>query len=97
MLGRIRDRIVAQEVKHIVAVDFDAEFIADAKERASDRWPVELRLHNIMRAPVEGQFDAVYAMDVLEHIPPDKEHVFISNICADLKPARRPYHWNALA
>jgi 2-polyprenyl-3-methyl-5-hydroxy-6-metoxy-1,4-benzoquinol methylase len=80
-------RIIAQEAKRIVAVDFDAEFIDDAKERASDRWKVELRLHDIMRAPVDGQFDAAYAMDVLEHIPPDKEHIFISNICASLKPA----------
>jgi len=78
-------RIVAQEVKRIVAVDFDAEFIDDAKERASDRWKVELRLHDIVRAPVEGQFDAAYAMDVLEHIPSQKEHIFISNICSTLK------------
>jgi 2-polyprenyl-3-methyl-5-hydroxy-6-metoxy-1,4-benzoquinol methylase len=77
-------RIVAQEVKRIVAIDFDAEFIGDAKERATDRWPVELRLHDIMRGPVDGRFDGAYAMDVLEHIPPDKEHAFISNICAGL-------------
>jgi 2-polyprenyl-3-methyl-5-hydroxy-6-metoxy-1,4-benzoquinol methylase len=77
-------RIVAQEVKRVVAVDFDAEFIDDAKERATDRWKVELRLHDIMRAPVDGQFDAAYALDVLEHIQPEKEHVFISNICSSL-------------
>lgn len=80
-------RIVAQEVKHVVAVDFDAEFINDAKERASDRWKMELRLHDIMRTPVAGTFDAAYAMDVLEHIPPDREHTFITNICASLKDA----------
>src|SRR5579872_5133355 len=41
-------RLVAQEVKHLVAVDFDAKFIADAKARSSERWPIELRVHNIM-------------------------------------------------
>jgi 2-polyprenyl-3-methyl-5-hydroxy-6-metoxy-1,4-benzoquinol methylase len=80
-------RIVAQEVKRVVAVDFDAEFIDDAKQRANDRWQVELRLHDIMRGPLHQRFDAAYAMDVLEHIPPEKEHTFISNICASLNAA----------
>jgi 2-polyprenyl-3-methyl-5-hydroxy-6-metoxy-1,4-benzoquinol methylase len=77
-------RLVAQEVGHIVAVDFDAEFIADAKERTSDRWPIELRVHDILRGPVNGRFDAAYAMDVLEHITPESENVFLSNIVASL-------------
>jgi 2-polyprenyl-3-methyl-5-hydroxy-6-metoxy-1,4-benzoquinol methylase len=80
-------RIVAQEVKRVVAVDFDAEFIDDARERVSERWKVEMRLHDIMQKPVEGPFDAAYAMDVLEHIPPEQENVFIANICASLNKA----------
>ena len=78
-------RLVAQEVKEVVAIDFDAEFIADARERASDRWPVDVRVHDILKGPVDGEFDAAYSMDVLEHITPETEHAFISNIVASLK------------
>jgi 2-polyprenyl-3-methyl-5-hydroxy-6-metoxy-1,4-benzoquinol methylase len=78
-------RLVAQEVKQVVAVDFDPKFIEDAKLRASDRWPIELRVHDILQCPVEDQFDGIYSMDVLEHISADKEDVFISNIVASLK------------
>ncbi|HEX4411535.1 MAG TPA: class I SAM-dependent methyltransferase [Xanthobacteraceae bacterium] len=78
-------RLVAQEVKQVVAIDFDPEFIADAKERATDRWPIDLRLHDILKAPVQDRFDAAYSMDVLEHISADQEDAFISNIVASLK------------
>jgi 2-polyprenyl-3-methyl-5-hydroxy-6-metoxy-1,4-benzoquinol methylase len=77
-------RLVAQNVKSVVAVDFDPEFIADAIERSSDRWPIEFRVHDILQAPVQGQFDAAYALDVLEHIPEDREDTFVANICGCL-------------
>ncbi len=47
-------RIVAQDVKSLTAVDFDPEFIDDAKARNSDRWPVEFRLHDLTAGPVQG-------------------------------------------
>jgi 2-polyprenyl-3-methyl-5-hydroxy-6-metoxy-1,4-benzoquinol methylase len=78
-------RLVAQEAKHIVAIDFDPKFIADATERASKRWPVDLRIHDILRAPLVEKFDGAYAMDVLEHIPKDKEDQFLKNICGSLR------------
>ena len=78
-------RLVAQEAKRVVAVDFDSEFIADAKARASDRWPIELRVHDILREPVAGQFDGALALDVLEHIPSESEDKFLRNICSSLK------------
>ena len=76
--------MVAQECKHIVAIDFDPKFIADATERASKRWPIDLRIHDILRAPLAEKFDGAYAMDVMEHIPKDKEDQFLKNICSSL-------------
>src|SRR5271154_2177960 len=38
-------RLVAQSVKSVVGIDFDARFIADANARRSDRWPIEFRVH----------------------------------------------------
>ena len=32
-------------------------------------WPLDAFVHDMLAGPVPGQFDAVYALDVLEHIP----------------------------
>jgi 2-polyprenyl-3-methyl-5-hydroxy-6-metoxy-1,4-benzoquinol methylase len=80
-------RIVAQAVQSIIAVDFDAELIANAKEQLLDRWPIEFRVHDIMDAPVKGLFDAGFALDVLEHIPESQEELFLNNIRRSLTDA----------
>jgi 2-polyprenyl-3-methyl-5-hydroxy-6-metoxy-1,4-benzoquinol methylase len=38
----------------------------------------------MLAGPVEGTFDAIYALDVLEHIAPDAEHRFLANAVASL-------------
>lgn len=78
-------RVVRQSVGALTAVDFDPEFIATAIETSSDKWPVDFHVHDMMRGPVEGDFDAVYSLDVLEHIDPSDEGQFLSNMIAPLK------------
>jgi 2-polyprenyl-3-methyl-5-hydroxy-6-metoxy-1,4-benzoquinol methylase len=77
-------RVVRQEIDHLTAIDFDADFVADARERHSERWPIEVRLHDILEGPVEGIFDGAYSLDVLEHIPAAAEDRFVANIVASL-------------
>jgi len=77
-------RIVRQEVGHLTAIDFDTIFIEDAKNNAESRWPIEFLVHDMLEGPVAGEFDGAYSIDVLEHIPPEKEGVFLQNICASL-------------
>jgi len=77
-------RIVAQEVGHVTAVDFDSVFIDDVKARMDRRWPIDARVHDMLQGPVDCVFDAAYAVDVLEHIPPDKEDRFLENIVSSL-------------
>ena len=79
-------RIVVQEVKRLTAVDFDPLFIEDVRARMSERWRFECMTHDLLKGPVPGQFDGVYAMDVLEHIQPGDEAVFLRNMVASLKP-----------
>ncbi len=62
-------RIVQQAVGKVTAIDFDPLFIADVKERMNPHWPLEVFVHDMLQAPVPGEFDAAYALDVLEHIP----------------------------
>jgi 2-polyprenyl-3-methyl-5-hydroxy-6-metoxy-1,4-benzoquinol methylase len=77
-------RLVAQTVKSVVGVDFDPQFINDANERKSDRWPIDFRVHDVMAAAVPGSFDGAFALDVIEHIPKQHEDRFLQNIRASL-------------
>ncbi len=77
-------RIVRQEVKNVVAVDFDPIFVQDTNERMDPDWKFECKVHDMLEGPVAGSFDGAYSMDVLEHIPADKEKIFIGNIAKSL-------------
>jgi 2-polyprenyl-3-methyl-5-hydroxy-6-metoxy-1,4-benzoquinol methylase len=80
-------RLVQQEVGAVTAVDFDPVFIADAAARAAtDPWPLELHAHDILDGPVAGDFDAAYALDVIEHVQPDSEARFIGNLARSIRP-----------
>src|SRR5437016_4041648 len=80
-------RVVLQEVKEVVAFDFDPLFIEDMAARGEAHWPVTGRLHDLLDAPLpDGPYDAVYSLDVIEHIPPVQEHTFINNLKASLGP-----------
>ena len=79
-------RIVVQEVKKLTAVDFDPLFVEDTNARMSDRWKFECRVHDMLKGPVAGRFDGMYALDVLEHILPENEGRFLDNMAASLTP-----------
>jgi cyclopropane fatty-acyl-phospholipid synthase-like methyltransferase len=77
-------RIVRQQVKSLTAVDFDPVFIADAERRQSPPWRVDLLAHDLREGPVPGSFDAIYALDVLEHVAPGEERGFLDTMLAPL-------------
>ncbi len=77
-------RIVLQEVGAICAIDFDPIFVKDINQRMEEKWKFSCRVHDILSKPVEGKFEAAYAIDVIEHIPKAKEELFISNIVQSL-------------
>jgi 2-polyprenyl-3-methyl-5-hydroxy-6-metoxy-1,4-benzoquinol methylase len=78
-------RIVLQEVGSVCAIDFDPVFVSDVKSRMDPRWKFECKVHDMLAGPVESaQFDAVYSMDVIEHIAPADEDRFVTHICLNL-------------
>ena len=77
-------RIILQEVGQVTAIDFDPVFVNDVRERMDPRWKINVRLHDMLEGPVNGEFEAAYALDVLEHIPPEHEQRFVSNIITSL-------------
>jgi 2-polyprenyl-3-methyl-5-hydroxy-6-metoxy-1,4-benzoquinol methylase len=80
-------RIVRQEVQHLTATDFDPVFIEDVKKRMNPRWPFDAFVHDMLSGPVPPRnYDGIYALDVLEHIDPGDEPVFMSNLVGSLAP-----------
>ena len=79
-------RIVRQSVGRLIAADFDPVFIEDAKSRFDEKWPIEDRVHDMLAGPVNERFDGVFCCDVLEHIEPKDEDVFVGNLQKSLGP-----------
>ena len=77
-------RIVRQAVKSLTATDFDPMFIEDAAKRQSLPWTFDLVVHSFCEGPMPGTFDAIYALDVLEHIPVSEERGFLSTVLSSL-------------
>ena len=80
--GAFGSRIVRQEVRHLTVLDIDPVFVEDIRARAVERWPVEAAVHDMLSGPYEGEFDAAYSLDVLEHIPAAEEDRFLANLTA---------------
>lgn len=77
-------RLVLQDVGAVTAIDFDPIFVKDVNDRMSEEWKFDCRVHDMLAGPVEGEFDAAYSLDVLEHIPPENEGRFLENIVSSL-------------
>lgn len=77
-------RIVQAEVGKLTGIDFDPVFIDDVNARMVDRWQFDAKVHDMLDGPVPGEFDGVYALDVLEHIDPAQEKLFLKNSFAPL-------------
>jgi 2-polyprenyl-3-methyl-5-hydroxy-6-metoxy-1,4-benzoquinol methylase len=62
-------RIVRQHVGSLTAIDTDGASIAIAQSHVSERWPIRFRVDDIMAGDWRvTNFDAVYALDVFEHM-----------------------------
>lgn len=79
-------RIVQAEVGKLTGTDFDPVFVDDVKQRMVPRWQFDVFVHDLLEGPVQGSYDAVYALDVLEHIDPAKERIFLENALSPLGP-----------
>jgi 2-polyprenyl-3-methyl-5-hydroxy-6-metoxy-1,4-benzoquinol methylase len=81
-------RIVQQEVERLTVTDFDPIFIQEAQRRSVAGWELAgAFVHDMLSGPPQGQYDGMYALDVLEHILPVNEDVFLSNMAASLDVA----------
>lgn len=106
----LKSRIVRQAVGHLTAFDADAELIARIVPSA--RWPIEFQCRDAL-GDYYGAFDAVYTLDLFEHIAPADEHSFLFRLrdCAPVciigtpsaesqpyaSPGSKEFHVNCLS
>ena len=77
-------RVVRQEVPNVVATDFDPVFIERNQGQADPKWNVTFKVHDMFEGPLAEDFDGVYAVDVIEHIPVEQELQFVGNMAKSL-------------
>lgn len=77
-------RIVQQEVGLLTVSDFDPVFIKDVNSRMDPKWKMKTLLHDMLEGPTEEKYEAAYLIDVIEHIDPELEKKFVSNIVSSL-------------
>lgn len=73
-------RVVKQEVECLDVYDIDPIFIQDIKQRNMQKWPINPFIHNIIDGPLPKKYDAIYSLDVMEHIEKKYEHLYLENI-----------------
>ena len=78
-------RLVRQTVGELVAIDIDAQSIAEADAQNWAALPTLFLVQNFMTCTAHD-FDAVYSLDVFEHIQPLSSDVFLSMLhdCAPI-------------
>jgi SAM-dependent methyltransferase len=79
-------RIVRQEVQALIATDFDAVFVQQSSQRSVEPWTFETIVHDFFAGPFPRTYDAVYALDVLEHIAKPREAAFLESAFRSLSP-----------
>ena len=77
-------RIVRQEVENLMITDFDPLYIEQFSNLSDNKWPIDAQVHDILSGPLDRCFQAIYCLDVLEHILPDQEALAMKNICDSL-------------
>ncbi|TCK61663.1 class I SAM-dependent methyltransferase [Seleniivibrio woodruffii] len=74
-------RIVSCEVNKLICTDYDEKLISEAeKMRRNDMANTEFKVHDMLTGAYCEQVDAIYCLDVFEHIAKQDERIFLENI-----------------
>jgi 2-polyprenyl-3-methyl-5-hydroxy-6-metoxy-1,4-benzoquinol methylase len=77
-------RVVRKEVGRLTVFDFDRRFLNDINEREGVEQPAYYA--DILDGALPGKFDAVYSLDVIEHISVTRERDYVANLAGSLWP-----------
>ena len=76
--------IMQQSCKKLKCTDINLKQIHDNKQRYKEFKKISFEYHDFRKGKFNKKFDAAYLVDVLEHIFPSEENIFIKNICKSL-------------
>ena len=77
--------LVAQTVKHVHCVDWDERHIESIKRRLTPHVKtISLHLHDFNEDEIDLSVQAMYWVDVIEHLDPENETVFMNRIVQTL-------------
>lgn len=74
--------IILQSVERLCAVDIEPLVIEQNKARNEFGARLDFACYDFTQAHPHEIFDAAYCLDVIEHIEPEKESLFLSNLAA---------------
>lgn len=77
-------KLVSDTCGHVTGTDIDAAFIDDARNRENFDSKREFHTHDYLKGPWATKHDALYSLDVIEHIHPRDEDAFILNATKSL-------------
>lgn len=79
--------IVASFVHQMISIDIYKPHVEEARKFAGPRLKnVEFRGMDFLDETFDSEFDGCFALDVLEHVDPEQEHLFLSRAVQVLRP-----------
>jgi len=73
-------RIVRQRVESLTVTDFDPLYVAEASQQLTGRYHSEVAVHDFTIGSFPRAFDAIFLLDVLEHVSPEREDAMMVNM-----------------
>tara|TARA_B100000963_G_C22566990_1_gene644206 strand:+ start:486 stop:1172 length:687 start_codon:yes stop_codon:yes gene_type:complete len=80
-------RIVRQNVKNLTLSDYDPMFVSHVKSQNCLQWKVKCLVLDLTKEHSKLKYDAIYMIDVFEHISPLKEDNFLKNLIKSINQA----------
>ena len=80
-----KSRIVSQSVKNLSLSDYTDTHKLNYQKNFKTNNKNDYFVHDFTKKKLNKKFDAIYALDVIEHISKKKEKQFIINIINSLK------------
>lgn len=78
--------LIAQAVKHVHCIDWDERSLEGCSRRLKHLKNVTYQHIDLNKEHLPIKADAIYTIDVIEHLEPSKEDAFFRNLCKSLKP-----------